>query len=95
VAWLVFAAFESGAGDVYPTVTRYPAAMARTCNDHLAERLTAFRSALVVCRFYDHPLIRKLYPPGGKHWRWEFFEGRRQTNDSGPEVLITNRVEAA
>lgn len=51
VAWLVFASFESGAGqvyptesgagEVYPTVIRYPAAMARACNDHLAERLTA------------------------------------------------------
>ena len=41
VAWLVFASFEGGAGDVYPTVIRYPAALARTCNDHLAARLTA------------------------------------------------------
>jgi len=57
----------------------------------LAEKLTTFRACKVVCRFYDHPLIRKLYSK--LDWEWSHFEGRRQTHDEGPEVLLTNRRE--
>ncbi|MBY0515110.1 MAG: hypothetical protein K2P78_14550 [Gemmataceae bacterium] len=52
----------------------------------LAERLTAFEHCRVLCRFYDHPLIRELYPEPA--WHWERFNGRRQTNTPGPEVLL-------
>ncbi len=58
--------------------------------DHLllAARLEEFTEARVVIRYYDHPLIRELYP--APHWTWTHLEGRKQTNDSAPEVLIVN-----
>lgn len=58
-------------------------------DDHrrLAEIANGFTRMTVVCRFYDHPLIRKLYP--FKAWKWEEFEGRRSTNaNDAPEVLL-------
>lgn len=59
----------------------------------LAGRLSEFRTAKVVCRFYDHPLIRELYHE--PHWTWNFLEGgktqaNKETNDA-PEVLLCNR----
>lgn len=55
----------------------------------LAAKLATFRHARVVCRFYDHPLIRELYPE--PHWTWRHIAGgRTQTNDTAPEVLILN-----
>ena len=54
----------------------------------LAETLLRFRKATVVCRFYDHPLIRELYPTG--KWHWHHFTGRKQSNADAPEVLLTN-----
>jgi DNA adenine methylase len=53
----------------------------------LATRLVCYGNTRVVCRFYDHPLIRSLYPE--TYWTWHRFEGRKQTNDTGPEVLLT------
>lgn len=58
----------------------------RAWQARLAERLASFQRTRVVCRFYDHPLIRKLYPEPA--WTWHHFEGRRQTNAVGPEVLL-------
>lgn len=52
----------------------------------LAERLSQFRHVRVVCRFYDHPLIRELYPEGD--WKWLRFTGRNQANNATPEVLV-------
>jgi site-specific DNA-adenine methylase len=54
----------------------------------LARLLAGFTKARVVARFYDHPLIRELYPEG--RWRWLRQAGRKQTNDAAPEVLIVN-----
>jgi DNA adenine methylase len=55
----------------------------------LARRLTGFARARVVCRFYDHPLVRELYPP--PHWRWlDLTGGKTQTNAAAPEVLLLN-----
>lgn len=54
----------------------------------LAERLTAFTNAKVVCRFYDHPLVRELYPEG--RWHWIRLKGRKSSNAEAPEVLICN-----
>ena len=45
-----------------------------------------FDQARVVCRFYNHPLIRDLYPEA--LWHWGHFAGRKQTNAEGPEVLL-------
>jgi DNA adenine methylase len=56
----------------------------------LAAKLSTYKQARVVCRFYDHPLIRELYPEG-KSWTWRRLSGRDQTNnDEKPEVLIIN-----
>lgn len=55
----------------------------------LAGRLAEFKETRVVCRFYDHQLIRELYP--SSIWDWRFLEGRKQSNSSAPEVLLVNR----
>jgi len=54
----------------------------------LAKRLAEFDRARVVCRFYDHPLVRELYPEGA--WTWRRMTGRKQSNADAPEVLILN-----
>ena len=59
-----------------------------TQHRRLADRLGRYTSARVVCRFYDHPLIRELYP--ASTWRWFELEGRDQANKATPEVLIVN-----
>ena len=53
----------------------------------LAERLNSFKLCRVVCRFYDHPLIRELYREEDG-WTWNLLTGRKQTNDDAPEVLL-------
>lgn len=60
--------------------------------DHrrLAQVLLGFRRARVVCRFYDDPFIRELYPADA--WTWHHFTGRKQSNADAPEVLLTNRA---
>ena len=58
----------------------------------LAEHLVTFKQCRVVCRFYDHPLVRELYPEAA--WTWNHFTGRKQTNEAGPEVLLVNRKAA-
>jgi site-specific DNA-adenine methylase len=62
--------------------------------DHrdLAEALSKFGRARVVCRFYDHPLIRELYPESA--WTWRHLAGRTQANKKAPEVLLTNGPSA-
>ena len=59
--------------------------------DHirLAQRLAEFDSARVVCRFYDVPLIREIYPER-LGWIWRRLTGRKQTNEEAPEALILN-----
>jgi hypothetical protein len=52
----------------------------------LAKRLTGFQHARIVCRFYNHPLVRKLYPES--LWKWHHLSGRNQTNKKAPEVLL-------
>lgn len=54
----------------------------------LASRLGQFRNCRIVCRFYDHQLIRELYPES--YWTWNRLTGRTQTNTEAPEVLIIN-----
>lgn len=58
----------------------------------MAAALSGFKAARVVCRFYDHPLIRELYPED--LWTWHMLEGgKTQTNKAAPEVLLVNRTE--
>lgn len=59
----------------------------------LAVRLAEFRSCRVVCRFYNVPLIRELYPES--RWTWNEFTGRKQTNEAAPEVLLMNKSGVA
>jgi DNA adenine methylase len=55
----------------------------------LAVALARFRRARVVARFYDHSLIRELYPEPA--WTWHRPKGgRKQTNEAAPEVLLVN-----
>lgn len=59
--------------------------------EHLAlsVALREYKQTRVVCRFYDHPLVRDLYPEG--QWTWRYLKGRDQANnDEKPEVLIIN-----
>lgn len=57
----------------------------------LAKKLAGFKRCRVVVRFYDHPLIRELYPE--RLWAWNRFEGRKQTNETAhEEVLLTRNV---
>ncbi|MGB1226162.1 MAG: hypothetical protein ACPHCN_18745, partial [Mycobacterium sp.] len=59
----------------------------------LARSLDRFNKARVVCRFYDHPLVRELYPED--RWNWRRLEGgKTQTNAKAPEVLLINRTKA-
>lgn len=40
-------------------------------------------------RFYDHPLIREIYPEA--QWTWRILKGRDQANNGDkPEVLLIN-----
>lgn len=68
---------------------RYKHQFTEAQHTRLAHSLSVFTLTKVVCRFYDHPLIRKLYPPEGR-WKWTHLEGRKQSNDKAPEVLIAN-----
>jgi site-specific DNA-adenine methylase len=54
----------------------------------LALRLEQFSKTRIVVRAYDTPDVRELYTQ--PFWTWHTFEGRKQTNDSAPEVLICN-----
>lgn len=71
-----------GPGDDYKH--KFPEAKHRL----LAEKLSRYEKCRVVCRFYDHPLVRELYPED--RWTWLRLKGRKQSNDSSPEVLIIN-----
>lgn len=51
--------------------------------------LTARQHNRIVCRFYDHPLIRELYPES--EWTWNFLEGRKSTNAKASEVLLVRK----
>lgn len=53
----------------------------------LAARLLEFVNVRVVCRFYDHPLIRELYREADG-WTYYTLKGRKSTNAEAPELLI-------
>lgn len=52
----------------------------------LSERLAEFSAARIVCRFYEHPLIRQCYPES--IWTWHRYTGRKQTNEPSAELLL-------
>jgi DNA adenine methylase len=56
----------------------------------LAGVLAGFRQCRVVCRFYDHAMIRELYPE--TLWTWDRLRGRDQANGEKPEVLIVSKT---
>lgn len=53
----------------------------------LAEHLGRFQHTRVVCRFYEHPLILKLYAQQDG-WEWRRLVGRTQANKDAPECLV-------
>ena len=62
-----------------------------TTKDHhdLAAKLATFYQTRVVIRYYDHPMIRELYPTS--RWTWRQLKGRDQANNPDKEeVLIIN-----
>lgn len=60
----------------------------------LAMLLARFKKCRVVVRFYDHPLIRELYPESA--WAWHRFEGKKQTNEvASEEVLLTRNQQGS
>ena len=72
--------FPGGPGDKY----KYHFTLQQT--KRLSVELLRFRQARVVSRFYDHPIVRELYPE--TEWTWHHLSGRKQTNEAAPEVLL-------
>ncbi len=73
---------------------KYLYRMGDEAHRNLAKALSSYENARVVCRFYDHPLVRELYPEG--RWTWRHLKGRDQTNDDAkPEVLLINGASYA
>ncbi len=57
----------------------------------MAARLAKFEKLRIVTRYYDHPLIRELYPED--RWTWHRLDGgKTQKNKEAPEVLLVNRT---
>lgn len=57
-------------------------------HEKLARAVQAFEKTRVVMRFYDHPMIRDMYPQS--HWTWRHLTGRTQANKAASEVLLMN-----
>lgn len=72
--------FPGGPGDKY----KYHFTLKQT--EQLSQELLRFGQARVVSRFYDHPIVRDLYPES--EWTWHHLSGRKQTNAAAPEVLL-------
>ncbi|AWM35866.1 hypothetical protein GobsT_64120 [Gemmata obscuriglobus] len=58
----------------------------------LAKKLAGFKTCRIVVRYYDHPLIRELYPE--PLWTWHRFRGRKQTNAAANEEVLLVRNAA-
>jgi DNA adenine methylase len=59
----------------------------KTWHRRLAESLNRFQKTKVVCRFYEHPLIREFY----EGWTFKELAGRTQANEKASELLVTNQ----
>lgn len=77
----------------FPTVgDRYKHVFDEADQRTLAKKLASFKRVACVVRFYDHPLIRELYP--ADVWKWNHYEGRKQTNEvAAEEVLLTRNLK--
>lgn len=75
--------FPGGPGDKY----KFHFTLKQT--EQLSRELLRFRRARLVSRFYDHPIVRDLYPES--EWTWHHIAGRKQTNDPAPEVLLVRK----
>jgi hypothetical protein len=72
--------FPGGPGD------KYKFHFTQKQTERLSQELLRFGHARVVSRFYDHPIVRDLYPE--TEWTWHHLSGRKQTNEAAPEVLL-------
>lgn len=52
----------------------------------LAASVRRFKNTRVVMRFYDHPIVRALYPAPA--WTWYHVPGRKSSNNTGNEVYL-------
>lgn len=74
------------------TGDKYTHSMTEEEHVRLARVLSEYTKTKVVCRFYDHSLVRDLYPTTS--WIWRDLEGRNQANDGVLEYLITNKMDS-
>lgn len=82
------------AGRVYKHNAGQTEAEERAWHFRLAAALGLLDKTRVVCRFYDHPLVRELYQES-EGWVWHFLDGgKTQTREEGPEVLIIRNGKA-
>jgi site-specific DNA-adenine methylase len=65
---------------------RYKHQFSEDSHRMLAQKLATFTKTRVVCRFYDHPLIRELYPE--ERWTWVRLKGRDQANNGDKQELL-------
>ena len=75
-----------GAGRRYRHNAGQTDAEERSWHTRLRDALGRFQQARIVCRFYDIPLIRELYPEPG--WAWTSLKGRTQANKEAAEVML-------
>lgn len=68
---------------------KYSHAFSELQQRSMATILAGFTKARIVCRFYDHPLVREIYPEPRWHWL-RLDGGRKQSNAEAPEVLLLN-----
>jgi DNA adenine methylase len=66
---------------------KYTVKFTETQHNRLSAITGRYQHARVVMRFYDHPLVRRLYPTAAG-WRWIELDGRTQANNAAPEVLL-------
>jgi hypothetical protein len=67
----------------------------RNWHTRLRDALERLEHARVVCRFYDHPLVRELYGRDERmigKWQWKPLTGRKQTNENANELLIVRNA---
>lgn len=77
----------------FPVVgNRYKHSMTLDEHSSFAKCVTQFSKTRVVCRFYDTPFIREIYPE--HHWNILSLKGgKTQSNKDAPEILIINGPE--
>jgi DNA adenine methylase len=75
-----------GAGRKYQHNAGATDAEEESWHARLATALGCFYDTRVVCRFYEHPLIRRLY----NGWTFVPLVGRKQSNEDAAELLVIN-----